>query len=149
MTPEDQRTALLLLVKVMRGELSWDTETFDYDVPGLGRWTWDVTAAKHILTTWTREAWPIPEEVMENIARQYSYAEERLPLVDPTVPDIAASFWYPAEQRRVLVLIDGTHRCVRARREGLPFHVFLLSEAESDSCLLDAPSNQEPSGARG
>jgi hypothetical protein len=149
MTPEDQRTARLLLDKVMRGELSWDTETFDYDVPGLGRWTWDVTAAKQILTTWTREALPMPAEVTADIARQYRYAEERLPLVDPALPGIAASFWYPPEQRRVLVLIDGTHRCVRAMREGRPFHVFLLSEAESDSCLLDAPSNPEPSGARG
>lgn len=140
MTPEDQRTALLLRMQVMRGELSWDTETFDYDVHGLGRWTWDVTAAKHILTTWTRGAWPIPEEVMENIARQYSYVEERLPMVDPAVPGIAVSFWYPSEQRRVLVLLDGTHHCVCARREGLLFHVFLLSEAELDSCLLSAPT---------
>ncbi len=49
-----------------------------------------------------------------------------------------------ARGRRVLVLIDGNHRAVRAYQTRQPFLCRRLSDEENRLCILDAPPGVIP-----
>jgi hypothetical protein len=53
--------------------------------------------------------------------------------VDPNIPGIACLLDYGAETA-LLLLIDGSHRAARCRRDSIPFFVYLLSAEESWRC---------------
>lgn len=67
---------------------------------------------------------------------------QHLDHVDPKYPGIIAHYWYPMPDGTVAqghVLIDGNHRAARCLRDGLPYFVHILSEAESREVTLRAP----------
>lgn len=68
--------------------------------------------------------------------------EEHLDHVDTKYPGIIAHYWYPLPDGTVAhghLLIDGHHRAARCLRDGLPYYVHILTEAESRAVTLRAP----------
>lgn len=57
--------------------------------------------------------------------------------VNPDIPGIACFLDF-AEDQPLLLLIDGSHRAARCRRDNIPFFVYLLSAEESWRCQEEA-----------
>ena len=67
---------------------------------------------------------------------------EHVDHVNPKYPGIIAHIWYPEPDGNVLhghVVIDGHHRAARCLRDGLPYHVHILSEEESRLVTKSGP----------
>ena len=113
-------------------------ETFRYTIPGHGTLIWNVSAAKDAIAAGqvlTRV--PIAREQMAGIVAKNEYEEARVAMVDPSRPGIGAPFLW--EGRVEYLLIDGTHRCVKAYRMGVPFEVDLLTDEAAKACLIVWP----------
>ncbi len=67
---------------------------------------------------------------------------EHVPHVNPELPGIIAHIFYQTEEGEMIhghLLIDGHHRAARCIQLGIPFHVQLLTEGESEEILLKCP----------
>jgi hypothetical protein len=76
---------------------------------------------------------PVFPEHLDAILSVNDTSASHLDHVDPYIPGIACICGYAAGQP-LLVLIDGSHRAARCRRDGIPFFVYFLSEDESQRC---------------
>jgi hypothetical protein len=144
MQQEDMEESIELLRLHREGKLDANTVTFSYNTDSLGRLTWNVTKALALVQEHGSPLVEVPREVMEQVRDHYRYREEPdwravVDAADPTVPGVGAGFWHPDFKEWYTVLIDGTHRCVRAVELHLPFHAYLLSPQDSYACLLFAP----------
>lgn len=73
--------------------------------------------------------------------------ESHVPHVDPAIPGIVAHMFFLDEDGTYAHghrVIDGHHRAVRCTEMGLPYMVYVLSEAESIACLSKAPAEAKP-----
>lgn len=71
---------------------------------------------------------------------------DHVPHVNPERPGIIAHIFYQTEDGERIhghLLIDGHHRAARCIQLGIPFHVQLLTEAESEEVLLKCPYRAE------
>jgi hypothetical protein len=102
-------------------------ERFDHRV-----FTWDIVLARQICSD-GRSAMFVPAEDLDTILGVNSTDTAHLDHVDPRMPGIACACG-SADGRPLWVLIDGSHRGARCRRDGLPFFTFLLTDDESRRC---------------
>ncbi len=73
--------------------------------------------------------------------------EAHIAHVDATIPGIVSHVFFPDSDGNVHHahrLIDGHHRAARCLRDGIPFQVFVLTEAESVRILSRAPDGARP-----
>jgi hypothetical protein len=114
-------------------------EVFQYDVPGFPTLWYDVTAAKAAIERGefctTAE---IEREQMRHVMERNEWTEAELASVDPSEPGIAVPFM-PVPDLIVYMLIDGTHRCVKAYRENRPFFARCLTDKAAAGCLMNYP----------
>jgi len=104
---------------------------------------WNVTqaqaeiAAGHVLARSE-----IAPSDMQAIADSNEWTEEGVANADAALDGIAAPIL--ALGVVIYVLIDGTHRCVRALREGRPFFAKLLTDDANRRCVIDADPGLVP-----
>ena len=82
---------------------------------------------------------PVDLEQMHAIAERNDFNEATLPHVDPNIPGIAAHINVPGDgpgTGRFAIMIDGTHRCVEALREGRGFSVAVLTDEAARACMF-------------
>lgn len=119
-------------------------ESFRYTVPGYGDVRWDVTVAQQLVTAGhTRALVPISVQTTREIAERNTWDPAKLDHVDPSIPGICAPLVKPDDPggpHIYSVLIDGTHRCARAARDGLPFSAYLLTDDAARACVIDGPA---------
>lgn len=114
-------------------------ETYSYEIPGHAPMLWNVSQAIIECENGHVDAVvPIAHAEMAGIVNQCGWDEAHLARADPERPGIAA----PIRLDGVVffILIDGTHRCVRAYREQRPFLARCLSLEAAQRCVLLAPS---------
>lgn len=73
--------------------------------------------------------------------------EAHISHVDSSIPGIVSHVFFPDADGNVHHahrLIDGHHRAARCLRDGYPFRVFILTEAESVRILSRAPEGARP-----
>lgn len=121
-------------------------QVFRYDVPGVGVVVWDITGLRARVAadpTAVRLAVQIDPQTMGEIEARNDFDEAHLADVDLSQPGIAAPLIY--ERREVMyVLVDGTHRCVRAHREGRIFWAQLVTDAVSRAYTISGPEELLP-----
>lgn len=111
-------------------------ETYQYTIPGYETVWWNVTAAKaEVAKGHTFTTVPIAREEMQGIATRNDFDEAHLAAVDDTQPGIGAPLYIPGEGV-IYILIDGTHRCVKALRAGRTFSAQLLTNEAAMRCVL-------------
>lgn len=126
-----------VLFSALRGEM------FEYVVPDHGTLVWNVTIAKleaaegNLIATVE-----MSREDMAGVVRQNSFEEAHLADVDITLPGVGAPVVW--ENKILYVMIDGTHRCVRAYREDKPFVVQLLTDEAAKRSFVGGPPNLMP-----
>jgi hypothetical protein len=119
---------------------SW--ESFWY----LGLYEYDIDHARALVAD-GREPVELDEESLHASVEGGWLDEEHLANVDVTIPGIIAHVQYPTDEGEILhghVLIDGHHRGARCLREQRPYHVYLLTEEESQAILLRGPEDPFP-----
>jgi hypothetical protein len=94
---------------------------------------WDIQEARHVCSD-GRSALAVLPEHLESILSVNATEAAHLDHVDPLVPGIACACGYAGDQP-LMVLIDGSHRAARCRRDHLPFFTHLLTDEESQRCL--------------
>jgi hypothetical protein len=85
-----------------------------------------------------RDPVPVLPEHLNAILSVNEINTSHLDHVNPYIPGIACVCGYAGVQP-LLVLIDGSHRAARCRRDGIPFFVYFLSEEESQRCQEHVP----------
>jgi hypothetical protein len=106
-----------------------------YSVRGTwGTYTFDVQAAQRTVLD-GREPYLIPSNVLEKLLTVNQPIEEHIfhVSVASQKPGIIARLG-----NRV-ALLDGTHRAALARREGRPYYAYMLSQRESEDCMIGFP----------
>jgi hypothetical protein len=93
---------------------------------------WDISLARQICSD-GRTATLVPPEDLDTILGVNSTDPTHLDHVDPRIPGIACAC-VSAGNQPLWVLIDGSHRGARCRRDGLPFFTYLLTDDESSRC---------------
>ena len=116
---------------------------------GRGSMTWYVTLAQEIVAQGGLDIEEVVREQQQHIATHYDITEAKVARAHIGTPGIAAPFIWQgnstiAPPGIVYILIDGTHRAVRAYRERKPFYCYVLSPAQSRACLLSGPSEVIP-----
>lgn len=124
-------------------------EVFVYTIPNEKEpLRWDVLHAKALIGAGEKVGTVTVElDQMAIIARKNDWDPAHLPNVDPSRPGIGAPCVF--EGRRIYILIDGTHRCVRSLMEGRAFVVDLLTDAASLRCFIDGPRKYLPGAELG
>ena len=77
---------------------------------------------------------PLPHDYLAHVASHNEFDEAHVAEVDVSEPGIAVEHEYHGQTYHVL--IDGTHRAVRALREGREFRAFILPVAVADRCRV-------------
>ena len=114
-------------------------ETFQYDIPGHPPVCWNVTAAKRAVAAGQVVARvTVPPDQLAAISQKNDWTQAGVDRADPTVPGIGAPLIW--DGGILYVLIDGTHRAVRALQTGVPFDADLLTDDASRACLITAPT---------
>lgn len=104
---------------------------------------WNVTQAQeevkagHVLVRTE-----IDRPAMQDIANANEWTEEGVADADPSIDGIAAPLL--AMGTVIYVLIDGTHRLVRAMRDGKPFFAKLLTDDANRRCVVSADEGMVP-----
>jgi len=137
----ERKIAPQLLILTLKGKMDIEDEVFTTTLPDLddAPLAFNVTLAQKLAEG--RELVEIPLEDMTKIALAYEFDPERAEAADDTIPGICATLWSPFEQCTILILIDGTHRCMRSLLNHRPFAVHRLSVEQSYACLLVAPTD--------
>jgi hypothetical protein len=73
-------------------------------------------------------------ETLDAILQVNSVTPAHVDHVDTNYPGIACPVDYTPEGEPVMVLIDGSHRASKCRREGIPFFAFQLTPDEARRC---------------
>lgn len=121
------------------------TKAYTYSVDGHGDIVWDIGLALAFANAGEIETTiEVDRDQMAMIAARNDFNEARLAEVDPSIPGIAAPVWIPQIDQRVYVLIDGTHRCVRALRDGVPFHARVLTHVAALKCMVECADELWP-----
>ena len=108
---------------------------FTYTIPDVGGITWDINRAMaevdagQVLATLE-----VPRDQLESIREKNSWDPGVVAKADPSQPGIGAPIVH--EGRVIYVLIDGTHRAVRALQDGVPFMACLLTDEAARRCVL-------------
>ncbi len=113
--------------------------TYSYEVPGVGTVWFNVDQALREVDTpgsvlMTVE---IEREELAAIQRRNFWIPERIDAVDPTIPGIGVPLSHAGQL--FYILIDGTHRAVKALRDGVKFEARLLTDAAARRCFIDGP----------
>lgn len=143
--PLDEVEAAVLDGRLELGTRAFEAPVFTYEVPGFAPVHWDITfaiaeaEAGHVVATVA-----IEPEHMAAIRAGNAWDAAKLDTVDPTIPGIGAPIII--EGKVIYILIDGTHRCVRCLRDGLPFHARLLTDEAARRCVLSGPAALLPWG---
>jgi hypothetical protein len=93
---------------------------------------WDIGLARQICSD-SRSAVFVSPEDLDTILGVNSTDPSHLDHVNPRIPGIACACSSAGDQP-LWVLIDGSHRGGRCRRDDLPFFTYLLTEEESRRC---------------
>lgn len=99
---------------------------------------WDVTRAKaEVAAGHTIATVPIAPSELAEIAARNDWTAARVAIADPTLPGIGAPMVW--EGSVIYILIDGTHRAVRAHQTDGVFSAHLLTDEAARRCLLSGP----------
>lgn len=111
-------------------------ETYEYTIPGYETVWWNISRAKWEVRdpANVEVTVPIERDQMQAIADRNDFDPDHLATVDETQPGIGAPIFI--EDEVAYILIDGTHRCVKALRADRPFYAQLLTHAANERCLL-------------
>jgi hypothetical protein len=126
-------------------------QTFAYDVPGYAEPVrWDISRAKAQVAAGKIVGWDEPPPaILQRIADRYEWEEAVVETADPNEVGIGAPLIWTvkagaARPTIMYVLIDGTHRAVKALRTGAPFKVAMLTDEASRACILSGPQELIP-----
>ena len=120
-------------------------ETFTYDVPNVGSVKWDISRARlQAAAGFVVATSEVSRETLQGISARYQYDEAVVATADPLEPGLAAPLIFPETGEAMWVLIDGTHRAVKALRENVPFTVQHLSAEASRACIIEGPPELIP-----
>lgn len=111
-----------------------------------GAYKFDVDLAREIVQDGRDRVELTPDDVKYSVDMSRIYPQH-LEHVDTKYPGIIAHVWGPGKGGRWLhghLLIDGHHRAARCLQLGLPYFVYLLSEAESETVLIRGPGAKRP-----
>jgi hypothetical protein len=113
------------------------------------RYIFDVDMAREIVADGREKMELEPDDIQYSIDH-CEINEGHLAHVDPRIPGIVAHIYFPHDGDLIHChrLIDGHHRAARCVRAGMPFHVYVLSEAESIQVLMRAPKTARPGKRR-
>jgi hypothetical protein len=119
-------------------------ETYTFTCPGQEPPTrWNVSYAKQLVGCGCIVATvDIDRQTMMDISTRNEWNPAKLPYVDPSDPGIAAPFVH--EGALIYILIDGTHRCVKALQQGVPFRAHLLTDDAARACHIEGPKERMP-----
>jgi hypothetical protein len=121
-------------------------QRFVYEVPNVGTLEYSITCAQAAIDRGAIEATVLmTEEQMRDVVAKNEIDHARLDDVDPAVPGIGAPIVW--EGAIIYILIDGSHRCARALRDGTPFRVHLLTDQAAADCLVRGVAALLPPGA--
>lgn len=122
------------------------TERFEYLIPGYAPLVWNIVLAKQLAADprWVESIVTIGRSEMRAITERNSWEPSRVADVNIADPGIGAPFIW--EGTASYLLIDGTHRCVRAYRERKPFAVRLLTDEAARRCYISGPTDLMPWG---
>lgn len=120
-------------------------EKFSYEVPGYRPVAWNINIAKELVESGrvVRRV-EIDREELRNIMTRNAWDEEGVARADPSKPGIGAPIVDHVNKCVLYVLIDGTHRAVRALRDGVPFTANLLTDAAAEACTICGPDSLLP-----
>jgi hypothetical protein len=139
----DLHTAEQVLASAHRGILiPMPKVTFTYDMP-YGRYIWNVTAALTLVQLIPRTLYPVPADSQQRIADSTTYDPAHVATVNPDAPGIVAPLFNMESHTWENVLIDGTHRAVRAWQLTQPFQAYQLAPFESFLLLVEHPVPSE------
>jgi hypothetical protein len=160
---EAERQHHLRVITTMRqrhGARFWDTETYTYALDSGGFVTWDTTLAKRLIARRTAGIDTLDLATMRAIVARTEVGPVKFALADPRVPGIGGQIRLPeaslegapeeivaqvlANDRIINILIDGSHRLAKALRQGVPFQVRRLTEADNRRCIVEAPPGVIP-----
>lgn len=129
-------SAIREALKLIGAELTRQ-QTFTYEIPGRTPLVWDVNAAFEAVARGEIDGWTeLPPEALAHIARANVYDEAAVERADPTAYGIAVEVRH-SDGRDYSILIDGTHRAVKAYRDGVPFRAVILTRAAARACMLE------------
>jgi hypothetical protein len=131
---------------MLRGHLEHaHIEVYTYTFHNGDEVMWDISMAKHIVETHPEaivKTIELPTDVLRDLSTHNEWTEERVKSCDPSQPGLAAVVMGkrdgdgPDVPQYFAIVIDGTHRGVKALREGKPFSVRVLSDTASRACAL-------------
>lgn len=97
--------------------------------------TWDITRAReHVEKQDVAGLDEIPIGVLQEIAASNEWEQSVVDKADPSRPGIAAPI--VAMGQVIYILVDGTHRAVKALQQGRTFSAWLLTPAANRACLV-------------
>ncbi len=113
-------------------------EVYTHTLPNGELMIWDVSTAKAAVARGEIVA-EIDMDIaaMRHVVEHNEYDEAIVARANIAQPGIAAPCVWQGQV--CYLLIDGSHRCVKAYRAGQAFRVTLLSDRAGDSCLLAGP----------
>ena len=98
--------------------------------------TWDITHAREqVRTRQIAGLHEIPRDVLAEIAAANEWTQAGVDAADVSRHGISAPL--VANGRVVYILIDGTHRAVRALQTNKPFCVWLLTDEGNRDCIVN------------
>lgn len=117
---------------------------FTTTLDGGGTVTWDTTLAVELanVDAHVRAVVDIDVVEMRGIMERNDWSEAKIATVDCSIPGVGAPIEVNGE--KFYILIDGTHRCVRALRDGLIFRARLLTVMAAARCVLSDPNGLTP-----
>ena len=95
---------------------------------------WNVDEAKRLIARRRVDIIDVPREELAVIKARNEWSPPRVAQVDPTIPGIGAPILFDGNIG--YILIDGTHRCVRALELDIPFKVALLTDEDSRAAIV-------------
>lgn len=109
-------------------------------------YVFDIDLAREFVSD-GRDTVELHEDDIDHSINRCEINEEHLAHVDPTFPGIVGHLFFRDDDGSYAHghrLIDGHHRATRCRRDGKPFYVYVLTEAESIACLTRHPEGAKP-----
>ncbi len=110
------------------------------------RYIFDIDLAREIVSDGRLPVELEPDDVEYSVGR-CQINEGHLEHVNPEIPGIVSHLFFPDDDGSVVHghrLIDGHHRAARCLELGIPYYVYVLTEAESVQILTKAPKGAKP-----
>ena len=120
-------------VDLVRSVYSWQSEDGNY----IAQWDIDQAIREVAEGNFFAIDW-LTDEAKQGVYERCGWDADKLARVDPSIPGIGAPLRIPSLGVVSYILIDGTHRCVRAYLEKLPFGAKLLTDEAAKRCLVRA-----------